>query len=68
MREMGVRSPPIFCNRCGHFGTVNCDRWPDDMPAPDIVLCLKCSGCGSKDLGSHINVSELYAKTNIARL
>ncbi len=61
MRSLRVRSLDVSCNRCGHGALVDCDRWPDEMPAPDVVLRLRCSQCGSKDLRSMLCMKEYYA-------
>ncbi len=60
MRGIGVRSIIVSCTPCGHQGVVDCDRWPDDFPMPDVVTKLRCSKCGSKRLTSIINVAEMY--------
>jgi DNA-directed RNA polymerase subunit RPC12/RpoP len=60
MRELGARSIIVACTPCGHSGVVNCEPWSDDFPIPDVVLKLRCSGCGSKRLTSIINVAEMY--------
>src|SRR3712207_6916888 len=52
MRALRVRSIEVTCNRYGHEATVNCDHWPDELAVPDVVLYLRCSQCGSKDLRS----------------
>jgi len=52
MREHGVRSVAAHCQQtgCGHAGSVNVDYLPDDLPVPDVALCLRCSACGSRNV------------------
>ena len=40
MREDGVRSISATCETCQHEAVLNADRWPADMPVPDIGLKL----------------------------
>lgn len=61
MRSLGVRSILVTCTPCGHTGQVNCDRWPDHLPTPDVELHLRCSRCGAKEVTSIIDVGEMYA-------
>ncbi|WP_020493669.1 hypothetical protein [Methylobacterium sp. WSM2598] len=35
----------------GHEATISTDRVPANMPFPDITLHLRCSACGSKQVG-----------------
>jgi hypothetical protein len=62
MRSIGCRSVKVTCGKCRHEAVVNCDRWPDEMPAPDVELYLRCSQCGSKDVRSRLHMAEVYAK------
>jgi hypothetical protein len=36
MRENGVRSISATCETCQHEAVLNADRWPANMPVPDI--------------------------------
>jgi hypothetical protein len=49
MRENGVRSISATCETCQHEAVLNGDRWPADMPVPDIGLKLRCSASGDGD-------------------
>ncbi len=61
MRSLGVRSIIAHCSPCSHSASVNCDRFPDDFPAPDVDRYLRCFVCGSKKLTSIIDVGEMYS-------
>jgi hypothetical protein len=37
---------------------VNVDAMPDELPAPDVSLRLKCSACGSKQIVTGPNWRE----------
>ena len=58
MREHGVRSVDATCEDCKREATVNVDKLPDDMPAPDVALRLRCSMCGSKQVVTRPNWRE----------
>jgi hypothetical protein len=34
---------------------------PDENPAPDVALRLRCSACGSRDIRGAMNMAEYYA-------
>ena len=68
MRSIRVRSVSVTCDACSHEGVVNCDRWPDDLPVPDVALFLRCSQCGSKAIKASLNMPEYYATAAVARL
>jgi hypothetical protein len=36
---------------------LNADRWPADMPVPDIGLKLRCSACGGREIATRPNMS-----------
>jgi hypothetical protein len=54
MRANGPRSTATHCLEigCHHRGVLNVSRPPDDVPVPDVALRLRCSGCGSKNVGT----------------
>ena len=60
VRRLGCSSIMAFCGECQHKAAVPVDPFPDDFPAPDIALRLRCSACGSKRVSTQINVSEIY--------
>ncbi len=68
MRSIRVRSVSGTCDACAHEGVVNCDRWPDNLPVPDVALRLRCSQCGSKAIKVALNMPEYYATAAVARL
>jgi hypothetical protein len=55
MREDGVRSISATCETCQHEAVLNADRWPADMPVPDIGLKLRCSACGGREIATRPN-------------
>ena len=55
MRENGVRSISATCETCQHEAVLNADRWPADMPVPDIGLKLRCSACGGREIATRPN-------------
>ena len=50
MREMGVRGLLVYCSdyRCGHWGKIGADRWPDDSCLSDLEALFVCQACGIK--------------------
>ena len=58
MREHGVRSVDATCEDCKHEAVVNVDSLPDEFPAPDVALRLRCSACGSKRIVTRPNWRE----------
>ena len=67
MRSIRVRSVSATCDAT-HEGVVNCDRWPDDLPMPDVALRLRCSQCGSKAIRAALHMPEYYATAAVVRL
>ena len=61
MRGHGVRSVRAWCGACGHHAIPNSDHLPDDLPAPDVALRLRCSKCGSKHIGTRLDWREMWA-------
>ena len=62
-RASGLHTVSVFCEGrdCHHDSVVSLDGWSDDMPIPDMVLHLRCSKCGGRQIKVMINVTELYA-------
>jgi hypothetical protein len=50
-----------YCGDCLHEGKVNADSLPVDLPVPDVALRLRCSACGSKNVTTRPDLSEMYA-------
>ena len=50
MREMGVRGLLVYCSdyKCGHWGKISADRWPDDSCLSDLEALFVCQACGIK--------------------
>lgn len=44
----GTRHILIYCNDCGHSGTMSADRWGDDVRLSDIEARLVCRACGQR--------------------
>lgn len=44
----GTRHILIYCNDCGHSGTMSADQWRDDMRLSDIEVRLVCRACGRR--------------------
>ena len=55
MRENGVRSICAICETCQHEAVLSADRWPGDMPVPDIGPKLRCSACGGREIDTRPN-------------
>ena len=53
LRQQGETTAAVFCHArdCGHHAVVSTDRFPADLPFPDIALRLRCSACGSRAIG-----------------
>jgi len=60
-RALGIRSVDATCDRCRYQATINAERWPDEMPVPDVGLRLRCSRCGSREIETRPNWLEYRA-------
>lgn len=49
----GDRTACLHCDApgCGHSAVISTDRFPADLPFPDIALRVRCSACGSPQVG-----------------
>ena len=56
--ENGVRSVLAICAKSQHEGVLDVERWPADIPVPDVGLKLRCSACGGRDVESRPNWLE----------
>lgn len=63
-RSQGDRTAAVHCQAidCGHRAVISTDRFPADLPFPDIALRLRCSACGSRDVGVMTDMLSLYAR------
>lgn len=63
-RAQGDTTAAVYCQApgCGHGAIIGTDRFPNDLPFPDIALCLRCSRCGSRDIGVMRDVLGIYAR------
>jgi hypothetical protein len=59
IRALGVRSVEATCQKCGHEAIDVADA-PDDLPAPDVALRLRCSSCGSRDARTMMSMAQYY--------
>jgi hypothetical protein len=55
MRENGVGSILATCETCEHDAVLHAEKWPADMPVPDIGLKLRCSICGGREIATRPN-------------
>jgi hypothetical protein len=60
LEARSVRSVAATCETCQHQAVLNADRWPADMPVPDIrpetaVLGLRQSACGGRAISTRPN-------------
>ncbi|WP_236728753.1 hypothetical protein [Methylobacterium sp. WSM2598] len=64
LRAEDDRTALVHCNAtdCGHEATISTDRFPPGLPFPDIALHLRCSACGSKQVGAMRDVVGIYAR------
>jgi hypothetical protein len=50
MRGLGTRAVLASWEACSHEAIVPADRFPDELPVPDVGLRLRCSACGSRQI------------------
>ncbi|GJE00011.1 hypothetical protein [Methylobacterium isbiliense] len=64
LREQGETTAAVFCHarECGHSAVISTDRFPADMPFPDIALHLRCSGCGAREVVVMKDMAAYYAR------
>jgi len=51
MRESGWRWILVYCGRysqCGHYESIDADRWPDHVRLSDLEPRFVCKKCGTK--------------------
>lgn len=54
----------MYCHGrgCHHSAVIATDRFPADLPFPDLALRLRCSVCGSRDVGVMMDMAVHYAR------
>ncbi|WP_407523692.1 hypothetical protein [Methylobacterium oryzisoli] len=64
MREQGETTAAVFCHArgCHHSAVISTDRFPADLPFPDIALRVRCSACGSREVGVMKDMRAHYAR------
>ena len=64
LREQGDTTAGVHCHArgCHHSAVISTDRFPADLPFPDIALRLRCSACGSRDIGVMKDMAAYYAR------
>jgi hypothetical protein len=69
LREHGMTTVSAFCeaNGCHYVALAPLERRPDEIPAPDMALKLRCSKCDSRHVKMMVNVDELYAMAHGTR-
>lgn len=65
-RAQGETTASATCHGCGRHVVISTDRFPDDLPFPDIALCLVCSTCGSRNVSVMKDMQAHYARTHAA--
>lgn len=61
-RAQGETTAWVWCYDCHHGAIISTDRFPADLPFPDIALKLRCSACGSKRIGVMKDMEAHYAQ------
>lgn len=61
-RAEGETTVSPHCHDCHHSAIVATDRFPADLPIPDIALRLRCSVCGSERIGVMKDMEAHYAR------
>ena len=64
LREQGETTAAVFCHApdCGRSAVISTDRFPADLPFPDIALRIRCSVCGSRAIGVMKDMAAYYAR------
>ncbi|MGX7708985.1 hypothetical protein [Methylobacterium sp. Gmos1] len=61
-RAQGDTTAWVWCHDCRHDATISTDRFPDDLPFPDIALHLRCSACNGRRVGVMMDIEAYYAR------
>ncbi|MBY0296829.1 MAG: hypothetical protein K2X71_12440 [Methylobacterium sp.] len=64
LREQGETTAAVFCHArdCGHHAVISTDRFPAELPFPDIALHLRCSGCCAREVVVMKDMAAYYAR------
>ncbi|WP_246775623.1 hypothetical protein [Methylobacterium aquaticum] len=62
MRAQGDFTAAVTCHGCQRHVVISTDRFPDNLPFPDIALRLRCSSCGGKRVGVMMDMQAHYAR------
>ena len=62
MRAQGDVTAAVTCHGCQRRAVIPIDRFPADLPFPDVALRLVCSTCGSRDVGVMMDMQAHYAR------
>lgn len=63
LRARGETTAAVTCHGCQRHVVISTDRFPTDLPFPDIALRLRCSACGSRDVSVMLDMQAHYART-----
>src|SRR4051812_22330076 len=66
LRQEGETTAAVDCRACGRSAVISTDRLPADLPFPDIVLRIRCSACGSRDVSVMKDMQAHYARLHAA--
>ncbi|MBX9589621.1 MAG: hypothetical protein K2X43_09965 [Hyphomonadaceae bacterium] len=69
LRQEGDTTAAVYCHArgCHQSATISTDRFPADLPFPDIGLRLRCSVCGSREVSVMRDTLALAARAQAAR-
>ncbi|GJE00641.1 hypothetical protein [Methylobacterium isbiliense] len=64
LREQGETTAAVYCHArgCGHHAVISTDRFPAELPFPDIALRLRCSACGDREVVVMKDMAAYYAR------
>ncbi len=63
-RAKGETTAAVYCEAegCHHDGIVSTDRFPADLPFPDIALHVRCSKCGGRNVRVMMDMKAHYER------
>ncbi|MGF3026757.1 hypothetical protein ACQVP2_28550 [Methylobacterium aquaticum] len=62
LRAQGETTAAVTCHGCQRHVVISTDRFPDDLPFPDIAVHLVCSACGSRNVSVMMDTAAHYAR------
>ncbi len=62
MRAQGDVTAAVTCHGCRRRVVIPIDRFPADLPFPDIALRLRCSACDSRNVSVMMDMQAHYAR------